>query len=65
MNFEKAPFKMTTEFVSLLDGVESKMFKRFRTRMVEGYKALHEHAEKLMVLVEMIGMNHSDLPCFE
>ena len=29
-NFERAPFKLTTEFVDVMGGVHSEYFKRFR-----------------------------------
>ena len=65
MNFENAPFKLTSEFVNMLGGTDSKMFARFRKRMIEGYKALNKHADNIMVLVEKIVLSQADMPCFE
>jgi phosphatidylinositol 4-kinase len=54
INFETAPFKITNGMIKLIGGIESSGFKRFRNRMVEGFRALHEDNEKIMILVQMI-----------
>ena len=54
LNFETAPFKITNDIIKLLGGVKGKAFKRFRNRMVEGYQALHQDNEKIVILVSMI-----------
>lgn len=51
INFETAPFKITEDIIRLLGGLEGDGFKRFRERMIEGYKALHEDNEKIIILV--------------
>lgn len=35
LQFEKAPFKLTSEFIEVMGGVHSKMFKKFRDLMIE------------------------------
>ena len=55
INFETAPFKITGDIIQLLGGLKGKGFKKFRNRMVEGYQALHEDNEKIVILVQMIG----------
>lgn len=62
--FEKAPFKLTNEFVEILGGITSKKFKEFRELMREGFMAMHENSDKIIILVEMMLMGMSDLPCF-
>lgn len=62
--FEKAPFKLTHEMVEILGGISSSKFKEFRELMTEGFMALQEHAEKIIILVEMMFMGQHDLPCF-
>lgn len=62
--FEKAPFKLTAEYIEVLGGIKSKKFKKFRELMREGFTALHEHADKIIILVEMMLMGQADLPCF-
>ena len=65
LNFETAPFKLTGDIIRLLGGLEGNGFKRFRERMIEGYQALHEDNEKLIILVQMLAQSQSDLPCFK
>lgn len=33
MGFEKAPFKLTSEFIDLMDGLHSPLFRKFRCLM--------------------------------
>ena len=33
--------------------------------MADGFRALQEHADKILILVEMMLMGHHDLKCFE
>lgn len=65
LKFEKAPFKFTQEFLDVLGGNKGKKFKKFRTLMRKGFMALQEHADKIIILVEMMLMGQQDLPCFE
>ena len=51
VNLEMAPFKITNDIIKLLGGLEGAGFKRFRDRMIEGYTALHEDNEKIVILV--------------
>jgi hypothetical protein len=39
--------------------------KEFRKLMADGFRALQEHADKILILVEMMLMGHHDLKCFE
>lgn len=65
LNFETAPFKITGDIIRLLGGLEGEGFQRFRERMIEGYQALHEDNEKIIILVQMLAQSQSDLPCFK
>lgn len=56
LKFEKAPFKLTQEFIDVLGGEQSKKFKKFRKYLQTGFMALQEHADKIIVLVEMMVM---------
>mmetsp|Transcript_3424 Transcript_3424/g.7131 ORF Transcript_3424/g.7131 Transcript_3424/m.7131 type:complete len:250 (+) Transcript_3424:1372-2121(+) len=64
-NFENAPFKLSDEFVDILGGPRSSTFNGFRKLCVKGYKILRNHAEKIVLLVDMLreGVG-STLPCF-
>lgn len=65
MNFEKAPFKLTDEFERILGGRRSKLFIEFRSLCVKGYTALKEHAEQIILLVEMMRIGSgANLSCF-
>ena len=51
--------------VEVLGGDKSKTFKHeFRELMISGFMALHEYADKIIVLVEMMFMGQHDMPCF-
>ncbi|OQS01304.1 phosphatidylinositol kinase (PIK-J) [Achlya hypogyna] len=66
-NFERAPFKLTDEFVELMGGPRSSTFRYFRSLCVKAYWALHAAHEKLVLLVEMMLVNDQAelrLPCF-
>lgn len=65
LKFESAPFKFTEDMMEVLGGQNSKTFRNFRTRMAKGFMALQANAEKIIILVEMMLMGSSDLPCFE
>lgn len=57
MNFEKSPFKLTDEFVDVLNGMESKYFRHFRRCLIDGYHALHRKADEFITLVEMMTLS--------
>ncbi|OQR92559.1 phosphatidylinositol kinase (PIK-J) [Thraustotheca clavata] len=66
-NFERAPFKLTDEFVELMGGPRSSTFRYFRSLCVKAYWALHSAMDKLILLVEMMLVNDQAelrLPCF-
>lgn len=65
LKFEKAPFKLTQEMLDVMGGENSKTFREFRQKMTKGFCALQANAEKIIILVEMMLMGQSDLPCFE
>jgi phosphatidylinositol kinase/protein kinase (PI-3 family) len=65
LNFEKAPFKLTDEFVEVMDGLESRHFKKFREKLISGFSAIHSKAEHLICLVEMMITSQKDLDCFK
>ena len=44
MNFETAPFKLTSEYVALMGGVRSATFARFRELVIKGFLAARKHA---------------------
>jgi phosphatidylinositol 4-kinase B len=64
-NFESAPFKLTEEFERILGGRRSSLFIEFRSLCVQGYIALKEKAEQIILMVEMMRAGSgSTMPCF-
>ena len=63
LGFESSPFKMTPEFVEVMGGEESDMFKYFKILILQGLVAARKHSDKLMSLVDIMRAG-SQLPCF-
>ena len=51
--------------IELLGGQEGAGFKKFKKRMVEGFMALSNESEKILILLHMMGQSNRDLPCFK
>mmetsp|Transcript_13399 Transcript_13399/g.24638 ORF Transcript_13399/g.24638 Transcript_13399/m.24638 type:complete len:964 (-) Transcript_13399:41-2932(-) len=64
MGFETAPFKLTREFVELMDGPNSRTFMRFRDLVCKTFMCLRRDSHRIILLVEMIVGGNEDLPCF-
>jgi len=65
IKFERAPFKLTNEFVDCIGGVNSKLFKKFRSCLWKGFIALVKHSQRIIILVEMMYLGFGDtLGCF-
>jgi hypothetical protein len=62
--FESAPFKLTREFVEVLDGPDSRLFRIFRLLCYRAFIALRRHCMEIILLVEMLKKGNEDLPCF-
>ncbi|GAX27535.1 phosphatidylinositol 4-kinase A [Fistulifera solaris] len=62
--FESAPFKLTREFVELLDGPNSHLFRVYRELCVKTFIALRRHCMELILLVEMLKIGNEELKCF-
>lgn len=63
-NFEQAPFKLTDEFVELMQGPRSNAFRQFRAMCIKCFFAARKHLSKILLLVEMTMTGNYDLPCF-
>ncbi|KAF2803646.1 kinase-like protein [Mytilinidion resinicola] len=63
MGFEAAPFKLTQEYVDVLGGVGAPAFEDFKTLCKRAFQALRKDAERLVMLVDMMG-RQSKMPCF-
>ena len=63
MGFEAAPFKLTQDYVDVLGGLTSPAFDEFRNLCKKAFQSLRREAEKLIMLVDMMG-KQSKMPCF-
>ena len=62
INFEKAPFKLTHEYVELMGGWDSDMGQYFRILILQGFVAARKYMERIVALIR-ITMPDSKLPC--
>jgi len=63
VGFETAPFKMTKEYVNLLDGINSEIFNYFIELLTKGFLEIRKYFDSFVKIVEIMG-NNSDMPCF-
>jgi len=52
--FETAAFKFPLEYLDVLGGIKSPRFAKLKSLMVSSFMAIRKHAEKIMLLVEMM-----------
>ncbi|KAL5117621.1 Phosphatidylinositol 4-kinase pik1alpha (PI4-kinase)(PtdIns-4-kinase) [Pleosporales sp. CAS-2024a] len=64
MGFEAAPFKLTQEYVDVLGGLASPAFDEFKTLCKRAFQALRKDAERLIMLVDLMG-KQSKMDCFK
>jgi phosphatidylinositol kinase/protein kinase (PI-3 family) len=62
--FESAPFKLTRDFVALMDGPSSRTFQKFRELCYKTFIELRKHCYQIILLVEMLMEGNEDLACF-
>jgi phosphatidylinositol 4-kinase len=62
-SFERAPFKLTKDYIDVMGGTCSKCFKEFQKLFVDGFKAARNHSLSALGLVEIM-MYKSNYPCF-
>ena len=63
VGFETAPFKMTKEYIKLMDGINSEMYKYFIDLLTKGLLEIRKYFDSFVKIVEIMGKN-SDMPCF-
>lgn len=63
VGFEAAPFKLTTEYIDVLGGLESDAFLIFVQVCKDCFKALRKEWEQIVSIVELM-QKESNLPCF-
>lgn len=52
--FEGAPFKLTAEYVELMDGMDSDLFSYFKSLMIKGFLEIRRHLDDILILVEIM-----------
>lgn len=64
MEFEKAPFKLTSEMVAVMGGAKSSLWKYFRKLCIQGYVEACRNADKFMLMVDLAYPGNESMPCF-
>jgi phosphatidylinositol 4-kinase len=62
-SFERAPFKLTKDYIDVMGGPHSEGFKEFQKLFVNGFKAARSNSLTALGLVEIM-MYKSNYPCF-
>lgn len=62
MNFEKAPFKLTEDYIELMEGKDSDIFAHFRLLFFLALKFLRKYKKEIMDTVLM--MSNCAMKCF-
>jgi len=62
-SMEQAPFKLTKEYIDVLDGYGSPKFQEFTNLIVQGFMAARGSSQIALGLVEIM-MHRSNYPCF-
>ena len=62
-SLERAPFKLTKDYIDVMGGIGSEGFKEFQKLFVDGFKAARSNSLTALGLVEIM-MYKSNYPCF-
>ncbi|KAK6323778.1 hypothetical protein J4Q44_G00061170 [Coregonus suidteri] len=63
LGFETSAFKLTSEFVDVMGGLDEDMFNYYKMLMLQRLIAARKHMEKVVQIVEIMQQG-SHLPCF-
>jgi phosphatidylinositol 4-kinase len=63
INFESAPFKLTSEMIAVIGPIGSSGFAAFQRHVIRAYLAIRPYADDICHLVQL--MSESGLPCFK
>ncbi|XP_076157822.1 phosphatidylinositol 4-kinase beta-like [Alosa pseudoharengus] len=63
LGFETSAFKLTSDFVDVMGGLDGDMFNYYKMLMLQGLIAARKHMEKVVQIVEIMQQG-SQLPCF-
>ena len=64
INFEKAPFKLTKEYVEIMGGKDSLYFQMFKDLMVKGMIASKKYVDNFITTAQIMSKG-SKMPCFD
>jgi len=62
VNFEGAPFKLTREYLEVMDNECSDNYEYFRTLIIRGFLEVRKHSDRLLLLVQMM-LSATRMPC--
>ncbi|SCV03122.1 LANO_0G02278g1_1 [Lachancea nothofagi CBS 11611] len=63
VGFEAAPFKLTYEYVDLLDGIHSEAYKKFVRLTKDAFRALRKYGDQIVSMCEIMQKENMQ-PCF-
>ncbi|XP_067951653.1 phosphatidylinositol 4-kinase beta-like isoform X2 [Watersipora subatra] len=63
LGFEISAFKLTHEFVEVMGGIGSDMYKYYKILILQGLITARKHMDRIIPMVEIMQAG-SDLPCF-
>ncbi|SCU96708.1 LADA_0H02322g1_1 [Lachancea dasiensis] len=63
VGFEAAPFKLTYEYIDLLDGIHSESYQKFVRLTKHAFRALRKYADQIVSMCEIMQKENSQ-PCF-
>jgi len=64
MGFEAAPFKLTAEYVELMEGVDSDLFEYFKSLITAGLLEVRKNMDDLVRFITIM-MKEAVMPCFK
>lgn len=63
VGFEAAPFKLTSEYIEIMGGIDSDHFQKFKQICSDCFLALRDESDQIINVVELM-QKDSTLPCF-
>lgn len=54
LNFESAPFKLTQEYIQIMEGTESTMFEYFKSLLNKAFVEVRKHLDDIVSLIEIM-----------
>lgn len=64
INFETSPFKLTSEYVDLMDGKDSDLFRYFKNLLFKGFIELKKHIDCFLYIIKYM-MVQPKLQCLQ